>query len=243
MSHQLLDPDQRHPRLGTVDAEGVAQVVDPHELVEFFAGQPWDAEVIPSSGFVDPASFERWTGSWRLPTFFSGDGIPPAPYLWPAESFRPLPGTFRVGIVWQGNILHQPYRATRLAHWAPVLAVPGCSFYSLQIGEPSNQIAECGARVYDLSPELTSWTKTAAAIAELDLIIGVDTAVTNLAGGLGRPVWLCLSASPDWRWMLERRDTPWYPSARLFRQPHAGNWAPVFDEVAAELRQLVSPEG
>jgi hypothetical protein len=94
--------------------------------------------------------------------------------------------------------------------------------------------------VEDLSPELTSWTKTAAAMAELDLIIGVDTAVTNLAGGLGRPVWLCLSASPGWRWMLERRDTPWYPSARLFRQLEAGNWATVFQEIARELRHLVA---
>ena len=72
---------------------------------------------------------------------------------------------------------------------------------------------------------------------QLDLLVSIDSAVANLAGALGRPVWMCLAAVPDNRWMLERTDTPWYGSARLFRQPRAGDWSSVFEDVAAELRQ------
>jgi ADP-heptose:LPS heptosyltransferase len=78
---------------------------------------------------------------------------------------------------------------------------------------------------------------------QLDLTISVDTAVAHLAGALGRPVWICLPATPEWRWMLDRTDTPWYASARLFRQRRAGEWRALFEEVASALRELVPERG
>ena len=94
--------------------------------------------------------------------------------------------------------------------------------------------------MHDLSPDLTDWTDTAGAMARLDLIISVDPSCAQLAGALGRPVWVCLPAVPEWRWMLEREDTPWYGSARLFRQPEVGDWESVFAAVAQELRGLAA---
>jgi ADP-heptose:LPS heptosyltransferase len=80
-------------------------------------------------------------------------------------------------------------------------------------------------------------------VRSLDLVITIDTAMAHLAGALGRPVWTLLSAFPDWRWLLDRDDSPWYPTMRLFRQRHAGDWDPVVQEVAAALRQLVRRGG
>jgi ADP-heptose:LPS heptosyltransferase len=110
-------------------------------------------------------------------------------------------------------------------------------FFSLQLDDPAE--LPFADPVEDLAPELTAWERTAAAMMQLDLIISVDTSVAHLAGALGRPVWICLAADPEWRWMLERTDTPWYGSARLFRQPRVGDWVSVFTEVARELEQEV----
>ena len=85
---------------------------------------------------------------------------------------------------------------------------------------------------------VNNFEDTAAIISQLDLVISVDTAVAHLAGALGKPVWVLLPRPPDWRWMLERADTPWYPTMRLFRQAKAGDWLPVVAEVAAELQLL-----
>jgi hypothetical protein len=148
-----------------------------------------------------------------------------------------------VGIAWAGNPANpdDALRSTRLVDWAPVFGVPGVTFYGLQVGTnpASKQLAEAGAPVHDLGPELRDWGATAAALTDLDLVIAVDCSVAHLAGALGRPVWICLPAAPEWRWMLERTDTPWYGSARLFRQPRVGDWASVFEKVATQLRQLV----
>ena len=92
------------------------------------------------------------------------------------------------------------------------------------------------ANVKDLAPDLRSFSDTAAAIAALDLIVTVDTAVAHLAGALGKPVWLLLPFSPDWRWMLGRVDSPWYPTMRLFRQTEPSDWEGVFERLEAALR-------
>jgi hypothetical protein len=89
--------------------------------------------------------------------------------------------------------------------------------------------------VTDLTECLGDFADTAAAIARLDLVISVDTAVAHLAGALGKPVWVLLPFAPDWRWMLDREDSPWYPTARLFRQTRPGDWPGVFDRVGAAL--------
>ncbi len=122
----------------------------------------------------------------------------------------------------------------------PLLAVPGCSFFSLQKGEAAASLARLdpqGERVLDYTAELDSFADTAALVSALDLVIAVDTAVAHLAGALGKPVWMLLPSAPDWRWMRERTDSPWYPTARLFRQSQRGDWKAVIDAVAAALGQ------
>ena len=89
----------------------------------------------------------------------------------------------------------------------------------------------------DLAPDLTSYGETAAALAHLDLVVSVDTSVVHLAGALGRPCWVMVPFSPDWRWLLEREDSPWYPTVRLFRQKAPGVWDGVVRKVAQELRK------
>jgi hypothetical protein len=145
----------------------------------------------------------------------------------------------RVGIRWAGwrHHAHDLIRSTRPTDWEPVFRVPGVRFFSLQLDEPAE--LPFADQVEDLTPELTAWDQTAGAMMQLDLIISVDTSVAHLAGALGRPLWICLAADPEWRWMLERTDTPWYGSARLSRQSRVGDWGTVFAEVAAELRQVV----
>jgi hypothetical protein len=167
------------------------------------------------------------------------------PYFRALEPFRQLPGEFRVGMRWAGSPTHidDLNRSTALEDWLPVLQVPGVTFYSLQLDDSFDRRAGLGAQVNDLSSELTSWSATAAAMMGLDLIISVDTSCAHLAGALGRPLWVLTPASPDWRWMLWRTDTPWYDSARLFRQPRAGEWASILETVASELRVLVASEG
>jgi hypothetical protein len=167
--------------------------------------------------------------------------VPPAPYLRAPIAFRTLPGAFRVGLVWAGSPDHSndPWRSTRLAQWRSVLDVPGVTFYSLQLGPAATQLREAlRGTVHDLAPELTDWTQTAAAMTALDLVIGMDCGPTNFAGALGVPLWVCLAANCDYRWGLEGERTPWYPSARLFRQPTAGDWGSVFAEVSTSLREM-----
>jgi hypothetical protein len=124
----------------------------------------------------------------------------------------PLAGAFKVGIVWAGQPGHpdDEIRSTTLADWAPVLEVPGVTFCSLQLGSAAKQLAAF-EHIHDLSSELTDWRDTAAVLQELDLLIAVDSAVANLAGAMGCPVWIALYAVSDWRWLLEGCTTPWFP--------------------------------
>jgi ADP-heptose:LPS heptosyltransferase len=101
--------------------------------------------------------------------------------------------------------------------------------YSLQVG------GRPGAGVVDLAPQLADFALTASAISQLDLVIAVDTAVAHLAGALGKPCWVLLPFAPDWRWLLDRADSPWYPSLRLFRQRTAGDWSEVLARVGVAL--------
>lgn len=145
----------------------------------------------------------------------------------------------RVGVAWAGNPRHpnDANRSIPLARLAPLFDLAGVFFASLQKGEAAAQIAAAGSRVYDFGPLLTDLEQTAAAILQLDLVISVDTMVAHLAGALGRPVWLLAPFAPDWRWMLERSDSPWYPTMRLFRQHRRGGWDSVIDEVRQALTE------
>jgi tetratricopeptide (TPR) repeat protein/glycosyltransferase involved in cell wall biosynthesis len=155
------------------------------------------------------------------------------------------PVQFKVGLVWAGSPTNRNdrHRSCRFADLAPLLQIPGVCFYSLQKGDRASELQQCSAAtsVIDLSDQLNDFADTAAAVAQLDLVISVDTAVAHLAGALGKPVWLMLCTDPDWRWLLDRSNSPWYPTVRLFRQSHAGDWSTVIAEIQQTLRATVLP--
>ncbi len=149
----------------------------------------------------------------------------------------------KIGLVWSGSPSqgNDRNRSANLEALTPLLEVPGTAFYSLQVGPRAADVQRLSPpqRVHDLSPDLRDWADTAAAIAQLDLVIGVDTGVIHLAGALGKPVWVLLCYSPDWRWGLGRLDNPWYPTMRLFLQPKPKDWASVVADAAAALGERV----
>jgi hypothetical protein len=174
------------------------------------------------------------------------DTVPAAvPYLFaPPERIArmaarlPRSGALRVGLVWSGKPSHKNdhNRSIPLARLRPLLDVPGTSFVSLQ---REYRDADLGALadlpILRLDDAIADFADTAAVIESLDLVVAVDTAVAHLAGALGKPLWLLLSHVQDWRWLIGRGDSPWYPTAHLFRQGLEGDWAPVIAQVAAAL--------
>jgi len=154
-------------------------------------------------------------------------------------AITPAPGIRRVGIVWAGNPRHENdrNRSAPLERFLPLLALPGLRLVSLQKGAGSEQLAAlgAGALIPDLGAALHDYADTAAILAAIDLVVSVDTSIVHLAGALGRPVWTLVPHAPDWRWLLDRADTPWYPSMRLFRQPRPGAWGELFAAVAQAL--------
>lgn len=149
---------------------------------------------------------------------------------------------FRVGIAWSGNPQHidDANRTCPVALLHPLLDVPGTTFYSLQKGGgPALSEAGMAAKVRDVSEEWTDFADTAAFAQTLDLVISVDTAVAHLAGALARPVWTLLPFAPDWRWLLGREDSPWYPTMRLFRAPRPRDWGSLIGRAASALAQEV----
>lgn len=190
-------------------------------------------------------------GNWQVPFpslpyhFRTGLSSIPAevPYLsadplkvreW-QELIAALPAGKKVGVVWQGNPKHENDRNRSL----PVLLLmslldtPGYHFCSLQKGVATEAIP---SGLTDLGRLFQDFGDTAAAVLNLDLVISVDTSVAHLAGALGKPVWVLLPYAPDWRWMLHRSDSPWYPSAQLFRQPMPGDWNSVIRQVRSALQ-------
>ena len=150
-------------------------------------------------------------------------------------------GELKVGLVWRGNPGNSQDRARSLsaAAFAGLPANPGIRCFILQQDASQAEIdalSQHGA-VTDCGPDLTDWGETAALISELDLVVTVDTAVAHLAGALGKPVWILLTHIPHWCWLTDREDSPWYPTARLFRQPETGAWEPVQMRVRGALAE------
>jgi tetratricopeptide (TPR) repeat protein len=152
----------------------------------------------------------------------------------------------KVGLVWAGRPEHKRdrHRSMALAELAPLASIPNVAFYALQKGAAVGEAEHApeGMRLEILSPLLGDFADTAAAIMALDLVITVDTSVAHLAGALGKPVWILNAYSPDWRWLEKRSESPWYPTAELFRQDASRRWAPVVNDVAAELRALATSD-
>jgi tetratricopeptide (TPR) repeat protein len=167
----------------------------------------------------DPADVERWR-----------------------SRFADQPPGLRVGLVWAGQSTHQKdrHRSLALADFADLAKVPDVQFYSLQVGESAVQAKSppAGVRLIDWTSDLHDFADTAALIAQLDLVITVDTAVCHLAGAMRKGVWVLLAYQPDWRWLLDRTDSPWYASAALFRQTQPEDWSTPLLQISAKLEYL-----
>lgn len=215
------------------------------ELADLLATAPGVSQVVRRG---DPLpAFDVHCPLLSLPHRFGTtlQTIPAAtPYLAPdpakVQAWRSrLAGDVKVGLAWAGSSGHanDRQRSCRLSDFAPLANVPGVTFYSLQKGPAASQAVNHppGLRLLDPAADLHDFSDTAALVANLDLVISVDTAVVHLAGALAKPTWVLLPFNPDWRWLRERQDTPWYPAMRLFRQRERGSWTSVFERVAAEL--------
>jgi len=149
--------------------------------------------------------------------------------------------TRRIGLAWAGNPGHSRdrLRSISLEQLTPLLNVEGTTYYSLQFGAGAEQmkLLPPGVQLIDLGDELKDFANVAAIVANLDLVISIDSAVAHLAGALGKPVWILLNKGCDWRWFLGREDSPWYPTARLFRQSAPGEWLEVVKRVELALRR------
>lgn len=200
-----------------------------------------------------PPPFDAVLGLLSLPRVFGTRlaTIPAnVPYIAPGDEvrertralFAPLQSLKKVGIVWAGNPKHSEDRRRSIpfAKFLELLAVPGTALISLQKGPRVTEAAESGVAglISDMQRRMETLEDTAALISGLDLVIACDTAVAHLAGAMGKPIWILLSHTADWRWLTQREDSPWYPSARLFRQTTPGDWDEVFARVVTALKAL-----
>ena len=190
---------------------------------------------------------------FSLPRLFarSLDDLPgPVPYLSIAPGLRELwrgrldaiaPQGLRVGLVWSGNVTSEVEqgRSIPLSAFAPLACTPGVTLVSLQKGDGLEQLADAPFPVADLGAgyQAGDFADTGAVLQALDLLVTCDTAAAHLAGALNVPAWLAISTVPDWRWLENRADSPWYPSVRLFRQQVRGEWGDVLDRMAARLAE------
>jgi tetratricopeptide (TPR) repeat protein len=171
--------------------------------------------------------------------------VPPPTIVAPLLA-RPQGTRLAVGIVWAGRPQHtnDQNRSIGLDQFLTLCDLPGLTLYSLQKGARANDIAEIGAKalVRDLSPQLQDFADTARLLAQLDLVITIDSAVAHLAGALGRPAFVLVPFTPDWRWLGGREDSPWYPSLRLFRQPAPRDWKSVMRRLHDTLAKMLAPQ-
>ena len=152
----------------------------------------------------------------------------------------------RVGLVWSGNPGHGNDRNRSVSLAALLAHLPsGLDYVSLQkeIREADRETLESSGGVRFFGPELKHFADTAALCDLMDIVISVDTSVAHLCGALGKPTWMLLPFCPDWRWLLERNDSPWYQSMVLYRQPSVGDWESVFSRLAIDLKVAFDPSG
>ncbi|WP_250499142.1 tetratricopeptide repeat protein [Caballeronia sp. GAWG1-5s-s] len=226
-------------------------------------------EVIPSTQGIDVASYDRWCFMMSLPhrLDITLANLPAdVPYFrLPDAQVTRLSKTFaqrapsrwpKVGLVWGGShrlgcarpgrfdTTENEQRSIALSSFIDCLQIPGIEFFSLQMGGPEAELTQIPPhlRPVDLMSGVTDLADTAALIEQLDLVISVDTSVAHLAGALGKPVWILLRFAGDWRWLVGREDSPWYPSARLFRQSRPDDWSDVIAKVGQCLRELARSE-
>lgn len=222
----------------------------PKSLCRLFTTVPGVDHLIEAG--TDLPAFDVHSPVLSLPHWFGTtlNTIPaPISYLAPpiaAEILEiPFATHLTIGIVWASGSRERSgipdQRDCLLSQFIQLLSISGTRLCSLQVGQSASELDAFRGedRVQDLSNQIRDFADTAALIAQLDLVISIDTAVAHLAGALGKPVWVLLPFAPDWRWLLEREDSPWYPSMRLFRQTQPGDWNGVFDRVSAQLHEEI----
>lgn len=206
------------------------------------------ADIVIAYGETPPP-FDYYIPVMSLPLVLGTtlDSIPGDPRLVApdAEALPPVPpGHLKVGLAWTGNSTHHndARRSIPLVELAPILAKPGITFFSLQVPvRPADQPhVDAAPNLVSLTDRLLDFYDTAGCLAQMDLVLSVDTAVAHLAGSLGKPVWTLLPEPADWRWLLQRTDSPWYPTMRLFRQSPSGQWPPAIAQVADELARFAA---
>lgn len=220
------------------------------ELLSLFEDMEGIDEFVP---FGNPLpDFDVWIPLMSLAHILKvdEDNIPGVvPYLSAKKTtrfrLRPAPqGGLNIGVVWAGSPTHQNdrRRSVELGRFLSMMGHKGVTLFSLQKGPARKEIKAQGAQgmIVDVGQQLQNFSDTAAIIDQLDLVISVDTSVVHLAGSMGKPVWLLLPFTPDWRWMHDRDDSPWYPTMQIYRQAEAGNWAEVFEKVYEALAQKLS---
>jgi Glycosyltransferase family 9 (heptosyltransferase) len=196
-------------------------------------------------------AFAALSGLPRLHGTRVDNMLAPIPYLhadptrvatWAERLRRLAPGSLRkIGIVWAGRPTHNNdrRRSSKLADFSPLAALPGVALVSLQKGPSADQAGRYFGRapLINIGAEVRDYDDTMALLECLDLVVTVDTSVGHLAAAMGKPVWILLATSPDWRWLLGRQDSPWYPTVRLFRQTEPRVWGDVFQQVAAAVKE------
>ncbi|AFY36603.1 glycosyl transferase family 9 [[Leptolyngbya] sp. PCC 7376] len=228
-------------------------------LVKLFRDSlPEDIEVIDQNS-ATLSQFQHHTSLMSLPRLFQTDSASTPnniPYISaPPETTQKLQlgntKKIKIGLVWSsGNLVTRWYASKSInidefiEAQGDVIASEKVAFYSLQVGDDAKQIRDWsdGENIIDLSEKIGDFSDTAAIISQLDLVISVDTAVAHLAGAMGKLTWILLPKVSDWRWLLERTDSPWYPTVQLFRQPDFDDWQSVFEDISAQLQKLVSGE-
>jgi hypothetical protein len=220
----------------------------PENLFSIFGGMPGVAE-LRGPGTIQVSEFHAYVPLMSLPLVLGTtlETIPRRiPYLRPEPrsiDLGPPPVAdprLKVGLAWAGSPTHQNdrHRSCRLTDLAPLFALPDVALYSLQVGPQAAELKEPGCwsgRPVDLGDRLGDYADTAAVLQRLDLLIAVDTSVLHLAGAMGRPAWRLISSRSDWRWLLDREDSPWCPTLRLFRQSRLDDWSEVFRRAADAL--------
>ncbi|MCX5922290.1 MAG: tetratricopeptide repeat protein [Candidatus Dependentiae bacterium] len=228
-------------------------------LVPLLTRCPYIDTVVPVQSPLPPC--HEWVALMSLPAIFNSDEVTipkNIPYLYPDPALVEQWGNFfqtnthfKIGICWQADVFNdssRPRVARRgmsLTHFYLLAQMPNISLYSLQQKDGTEQIqhmpAPCTLNVFDEQFDNAhgAFMDSAAVMKHLDLVITVDTAIAHLAGALGTKVWLLLPYATDWRWIVGRTDTPWYPSMRIFKQPNPFDWESVMHEVEKELKMLV----
>ena len=222
------------PMVKQIAAETTVEL--PKPLVDLFSGASWMSGVHLSTA-VESGADEIEAEIMELAHIFRiGEGtIPDIPHLSVCPEPIARDRRLAVGIVWKA-VEWDDRRSLDLKHLWPLRTVPGVSFHSLQIDPYSAGWSDDFGTALDAKGIL----RTAQLIEAMDLIITVDTMTAHLAGTLRKPVWTLLQADADWRWMLDRQDSPWYPTMLLFRQQTQGDWGSVIESVSSELRRLAN---